>query len=233
MSKENLNNIPGWKANLDALDNLPGENAYDKSDAWEKLHVRLSDSKKTRIKAWYWIAAACIFFALLLSLFYPESNIHHAMNSSLHEHQPSIKTVSGEKGDKVPATNLTMAGNEKKILINPSKTMAKTISENTKEIVRISHTVSSTNLLPPTESNFMTPLDTLSSFVSIQPENKKLKVVHINELGDPVETLPEIVKNSDKHAFQFKIANQETYINPATASNSNDFTIIRIKPSQN
>jgi hypothetical protein len=83
------------------------------------------------------------------------------------------------------------------------------------------------------QSNFITPMDTLSSLVIIQPETKKLKVVHINELGDPVETLPEIVRNSDKHTFQFKIASQEIYINPTTASNTNGFTILKIKPSQN
>ena len=233
MSKENLNNIPKWKVNLDALDNLPGDTTYNKSGAWEKLHVRLGDNKRSTIKAWYWVAAACIFFVLLIPLFYSESNNQQNTNSQLNEHRASIKTPSSDKEDKAPVTNLTVIDNEKKFPAPPTKTMAKLIHENKKEKLRLSYTVSSKSLIPETELNFMTPLDTLSSLATIQPEKKKLKVVHINELGDPIQTLPEIVKNSDKHAFQFKIASQETYINPATVSNTNGFTILKIKTSQN
>lgn len=230
MSTENLNNIPNWKVNLDALDNLPGDTTYDKSVAWEKLHVRLGDNKRSTIKAWYWVAAACIFFALLIPLFYSESNNQHNTNSALNEHQPSIITPSDHKA---PITNLAVTDNEKKFPAPPTKTMAKLIHENKKEKLRLSYTVISKSIIPETESNFMTPLETLSSLATIQPEKKKLKVVHINELGDPIQTLPEIVKNSDKHAFQFKIADQGIYINPATASNTSGFTILKIRSSQN
>jgi len=233
MSKENLNNISNWKAKLDALDNLSGDTTYDKNDAWEKLHARLGGKTESKKSMWYWVAAACIFFALLIPLFYSDSNNHHAANSALNEHQSSIKIPSGDKNDKTPVTNVTVADNERKFPAASSKTITKIIHENTKENIRLSHTVTPTSLMTPTESNLTGPLDTLSSLATIQPEIKKLKVVHINELGDPVETLPEIVKNSDKHAFQFKIASQETYINPATASNTNGFTILKIKTSQN
>lgn len=231
MSKENLNNIPNWKAKLDALDDLPGDNTYVKNDAWEKLHARLGNNKRSTNKAWYWIAAACIFFTLLIPLFYSNSNNHQATNVSLDKPQPSIKAPSGDKSNTSPVTNLSVVNNERKPPVTIFKTREKIIHE--KEKLRLSYAVSSKILIPQTNSDLMTPLDTLSSLTIVKPENKKLKVVHINELGDPAETLPEVVKNSDRHIFQFKIGSQETYINPTTASNTNSFTILKIKTSQN
>ncbi|MEO6843764.1 MAG: hypothetical protein ABI184_01255 [Ginsengibacter sp.] len=235
MSKENLNNIPNWKLKLDALDSLPGDPEYDKNRSWEKLYVRLGGKKKSINKTWFWVAAACIFFAVLVPLFYADSNNQHSTGPALNEHQASIKTHSPiiDKGDPAAVTNLTVTNNEREFPAASSETMTKMMHENKKTKLRLTYTVSLKSLTPEIKSNFITLADTLSSLATIQPEKKKLRVAHINELGDPVETLPEIVKNSDKHTFQFKIASQEIYINPATASNTNSFTILKIKPSQN
>lgn len=50
-------------------------------------------------------------------------------------------------------------------------------------------------------------------------EKSKFKVVHINELGDPVEVSTDMVHTADLHAFQLQLATQEVYKNPSVASN--------------
>ena len=80
----------------------------------------------------------------------------------------------------------------------------------------------------------MEQADTLSYAIKIIfPEKKKLKVVQINELGNPEESQPGVVRNTDKHLFQFKFGNQEIYANPSLASADKGFTILKIKTSSN
>jgi len=234
MSKENLNNIPNWKLSLGTIDSVPEEHIPDKGALWERLHARLGRKPGSKKSMWYWVAAACIFFALLIPLFY-SIRINQAI-STVKENQPSTKAPAGkiiDKEDAAAVTNSSLAKNDGKSEETSSKRQKQMTHENKKIKLRFTYTVSPEALSPETLSNFTTPVDTAASFAATKPEKKKLKVVHINELGDPVETLPEIVKNSDKHTFQFKIASQETYINPAVVSNTNSFTILKIKTSQN
>ena len=50
-----------WKAST-------GE-AFNKEASWNKLHERLHSKSNKRKVIWYWLAAACLFFALFISLF--------------------------------------------------------------------------------------------------------------------------------------------------------------------
>ena len=63
--------------------------------------------------------------------------------------------------------------------------------------------------------NAVAPVDTAIAIVTILPEKKKLKVVHINELGDPVTVSPNIARNSRTPFFQVKFINQEINTKPA------------------
>ena len=69
--------------------------------------------------------------------------------------------------------------------------------------------------------------------VAKAPAVKKLKVVHLNELGDAVEVSEETVHRRDIHLFKLKLARQEVYINPSVAINKAGFTILKTKPSSN
>ena len=77
----------------------------------------------------------------------------------------------------------------------------------------------------------ITPVDTQINIIAIVHEKKKLRVVHINELGDPVEELPAMAHNSEMHSFQLRLANQEVYVNPSIASGKTSFNILPIKNS--
>lgn len=236
MLNENLNNTPNWKQKLETADSFPGEAVYNKKAAWEKLHARLGGKTRRKKPVWYWMAAACITFALIIPLVYSIRNNQQQTTSTVKEKQVLVETsptTTIEKKDSVPVRSVSIDINQKKSSVISHQALAKMNDGSKEKKLRLTYTVSPKNLIPEMESNFITPIDTLSSLATIQPEKKKLKVVHINELGEPAQTLPDLLRNSDKHTFQFKIASQEIYINPATASNTNGFTILKIKPSQN
>ena len=78
-------------------------------------------------------------------------------------------------------------------------------------------------------NNALQPVDTAINIVAILPEKKKLKVVHINELGDPVEETPNIARNYEHHSFQVKLINQEVYTSPPPSSGNTGFNIFKTK----
>jgi len=75
--------------------------------------------------------------------------------------------------------------------------------------------------------NAVAPVDNEIAIITILPEKKKLKVVHINELGDPVTVSPNIAK-SHEHRSLVKFINRE--INTSLPSSGNTgFNIFKTK----
>ena len=68
MIDEKPNNNIDWKDKLDGLESLPGEK-FNKEASWEKLYARLQSKSKSKKMIWYWLAAACLFFGLFISIF--------------------------------------------------------------------------------------------------------------------------------------------------------------------
>ena len=242
MSKENQNKFEDWKSKLDNLDSLPGEIMPDKNEAWEKLYARLGGKKRKQKSIWYWAAAACILFALMIPPFFLKnknrqiSNTQTQINnteSDSHLIKNSTKKAIDEKDSTQIFHSSIVINNQVKTEAVSPKKIRKNIYEKQMNPLRLPDMVSTQNILLEAKSNSLSPMDTFSSIATSNPVKKKLKVVHINELGDPVETLPGIVRNTDKHSFEFKIADQGIYINPATASNTSGFTILKIRSSQN
>ena len=77
-------------------------------------------------------------------------------------------------------------------------------------------------------NNAVVPVDSAISIVAILPEKKKLKVVHINELSDPIAELPGITRYAERHSFQLKLINQEVYSSPPSSGNTG-FNIFKTK----
>ena len=67
MSNENPNNTSPWRNKLDELEHLPGS-AFNRDAAWDKLYGRLGGNRKNKKISWYWIAAACLLFGLMITL---------------------------------------------------------------------------------------------------------------------------------------------------------------------
>ena len=60
-------------------------------------------------------------------------------------------------------------------------------------------------------------------------EKKKLKVVHLNELGDPVSEPRNRLLPDDYGLIQFKLINQQVYTSSPAPSNSTGFNILQSK----
>ena len=78
----------------------------------------------------------------------------------------------------------------------------------------------------------LAPVDTQRSIAAIVPGNKKLRVVHINELGEPAEQTV-MIRKTEMHSFQLKLANQEVFVSPQFTSKITGFTILKTKTSTN
>lgn len=242
MSNEKQNNYEDWKSKLNHLDGLPDESMPDKNEVWEKLHHRLHGKIRSKKTLWYWAAAACILIIIMTPLVHFKYNnndlpntqtLNNSIETPTHDLENSPGIIISDKKDSSlnsePALAIT---NQLKKEIPSDKKITRQNEQKKITIIRLSDTVSRQNLLAD-QSNSLSLLDTFQVATTAVPAKKKLKVVHINELGDPVEVSPGNVANTYKHAFQFKIGNQETIVNPAIASNTSGFTILKLKSSQN
>lgn len=231
MINEKPNKECHWKNKLADLESLPGE-TFNKEAAWEKLHTRLQPKSKNKKITWYWIAAACLFFAVCISFFLSNKKenvlvknnvMQKKINSSSSQHLPpinkdtSIIITSSSNENKTPAHSINKV--EKiNTTINP-KTIPTEIVQNKKE----------GSIAQEIKNNAIMPVDTATSIVTNLPEKKKLKVVHINELGVPVSEPPVIARNSESHSFQLKLLKQEVYTGSSLPANSTRFKIFTTK----
>ena len=88
MSNENPNNTPHWRNKLDELEHLPGS-SFNKDAAWDKLYGRLRGNRKSKKIYWYWIAAACLLFGLMITLLnYHKDNPEPSNKATVMKQQP-------------------------------------------------------------------------------------------------------------------------------------------------
>lgn len=216
-SNENHNNVQPWKDKLEELKALP-EYRLDKGAAWGKLYGRLNEKEPGEKSGWYWIAAAWLVFALVGALFFINSTRQKITASE-------IKATSGGTGNALAKT--TEKKDEGKradaiILQKKAPAVDKKINRKTIKIVslkpilklRLTDTVSEQNLAIKPRNDFINPSNNSSGLVIVKPEKNKLRVVHINELGGPVEEMTGVERNVSTHYFQIRFANQEVYASP-------------------
>jgi hypothetical protein len=72
-----------------------------------------------------------------------------------------------------------------------------------------------------------------NSTTTIILPKKKLNVVHINELGEPVIETSDITRFADMHSFQLKFGNGEVISTSPIASKSSGLIILKTKPPSN
>ena len=233
MSIENHNN---WKSKLEELECFPEGNLPDKNISWEKLHARLGGKKRTKKTVLYWAAAACILFALMIPLIIKNKKNPQLAHVEIIQKQPQVKTsLPAPNGNKISAPNVNPALGEHETVVvgNFSNSKNKIIRQNKGSDIRLFDTVNLNDIVNSNNYKSLQPVDTSSNLTSIIPVKKKLRVIQINELGDPQESQPGLARNSDKHTFLFKFGNQEIFTNPSLASSDKGFTILKIKTSPN
>jgi hypothetical protein len=236
MTSENQNSN-NWKIKLDELSSLPGETVVDKNAAWTKLDARLRRKRKEAKPIWYWVAAACILFAIMIPLLL--LNKEDGQLTTVEIEQKPIETKKSEvtavvKKDSIK--KITSPSAQKNMVTVENKThKISTIISAKKPInqFRVPITVSTQDMMAETKNISLQPINIPSGLAASPPVKKQLKVVHINELGDPVKEMPEMANREVLHSFQIKLAGQETYSDPPVALNKKGFTIFKIKTSSN
>lgn len=238
MSNENHNNTGDWRSRLDALDNLPAETVIDKNASWEKLHERLRGKKSSRKILWYWPAAACLLLVLMIPLINSIKTYHGLAKIGTVQRQPAIiSSPNALINKKDPVGIIVTAPFEK----NQAMTVEDKSLKKYQEVIpvailkkiRLNHAVSNPDFMKETIILAPQPMEPSLNIAAAPPANKKLKVVHINELGDPVEESPGMAHSADVHSFQLKLARQEVYVNSSVASRATGFTILKSKTSPN
>jgi hypothetical protein len=222
MSEEKLNN--NWKQKLEDAESLPHAALQNKDDIWEKLHARIAEKPSSKKIIWYWMAAACLLFAVII----PSLTIHRSTtalvkNSAINNANDAVKNAVVQKNKPVeaPAEEITSAQMRE-------QTQKNSVVKNTEQYITTADTVNVIPLVsnddqPLQNETVATPatFDT-TAIATVSPKlmQKKLKVVHINELGEIYEVPADLVRTTDLHLFQLKLAQQEIYNASATASNN-------------
>lgn len=238
MSNENHNNTGNWRSKLEALESVPGETVVDKNASWEKLHERLRVKKSGKKMIWYWAAAACLLLVLIIPFINSNKKNQQPAKNETVQKQPSIKpglTISNDKKDLAQITKTAPVKRNRDFPVaeKGAGKYQRIVPATVTTINRIGDTVSIPGLMKETLVTAIQPLDTSLDIVLARPVNKKLKVVHINELGDPVEEFPGMAHNADAHSFKLKLASQEVYSGSSVAYRTDAFTIIKSKTSPN
>jgi len=234
MLNDKPNNMD-WKNKLEEMESSPGE-IFNKEASWDKLHIQLQPKQKKRKVIWYWLAAACLFFALFI-LF---------ILSNKKENVLMKNTVLQNKIDS-SYSNVPMINDDSSKIISSSSILnnkpSHFINNNDKTITAIHHKIIKQEIIhdkkdresiitQEIDNNAVTPVATAINIVANLPEKKKLKVVHINELGEPVTEAPSMAHLYNRHSFQFKFMNQEGYTTSSNFSNNNkvlkNFTTINL-----
>ncbi len=232
MLNEDLNNLH-WKNKLEDADGLSAETLSDKNATWEKLHNRLRENSKPKKVVWYWAAAACLLMAVVIPLMLVHKNENTVVKNNIQKNKRSKSELKQAKPLKNGATAAisTGTGEKKRTIKIKIKNYNNTIADTNKEPSETNNNnqITANKIIlsvPSTDSIVVTT-------AGIMHAKKKLKVVHINEIGDPVEALSEITHKTDLHLFQLKLATQEVYDKSSVASNTTGIPIIKLKTSRN
>ena len=192
------------KERLDGLDSLPGETAFNKDAAWEKLHHRLQEKPRHNRIVWYW-AAACLLPAVLV--LWMVSNKSETF---------LVKTIQQKKHTNIPVIQLPLVQKEMST-VSPSITVEKNqsiknIHKKAKNIPvdKTSNTqtapflVTTVETMPEGVTTIIPPANTITAIATITMVKKKLRVVHINELDNIPEQIASSV-NHEQKSFRFRL----------------------------
>jgi hypothetical protein len=236
MSNENPNNTPHWRNKLDELEHLPGS-VFIKDAAWDKLYGRLRGNRKSKKIFWYWIAAACLLLGLLITLLNYDKNTSQPANK-----ETAIKKQPKEiKKPVLKVEEVTKNENENSAELIKDKIVT-TSNRPVQRNRRITPTEVPTKvhrddvvISDPENEPVVKPLQIINTnaTTAVLPQKKKLNVVHINELGDPVIKSSDITRVTDIHSFQLKFGNGEVLSNSPIASKSSGLIILKTKPTSN
>jgi hypothetical protein len=234
MSNEHPNHNSRWRDKLEEMAHVPGE-PFNKDMAWDKLYGRLREGRKNKKVLWYWIAAACVVIAVVFSVlsYYSKDGAKLPENKIAISHpaKPTIVPPALVRTNTLSNHEIHLEAAGKRIAVNPR--FAKTKFRI--DIVGISKPPTtglpdvSPQIAPPTHVLHLTDSPPIASTSTAR---KKLEVVHINELGDPIPETFDLVGKSEKY-LKMKLAKGEILASPSFATKNTGFPIVTIKTASN
>ncbi len=230
MLNENPNNDFHWKTKLEGLESLPGE-TLNIEEAWDKLHDRLHKKIANKKVEWFYAAAACLLVALLLPWFlYNKKENIVAKNNAPHNPIQNSNSIQSTLSKKVSVAIISSRV-QKKSSLRPVENSNKitTVDHKTLTVENVADKPDKEEFIEREISNAIAPLDTQKNIAAIVPEKKKLRVVHINEMGDPVSESQNVARYYERHSFQIKIINQEVFTSPSLSQSNKEFAIFKSK----
>jgi hypothetical protein len=237
MLNENSSEL-NWRNKLEDMNGFPGEILPDKNAVWEKLHSRLHQQPRRVKPLWYWTAAACLLVMIIVPFLIankkPVAMIKNAPSGSLPQQQV-IRQVLPLKENGMVNTSSVL---NRKVIINPPK--AKENNSQPAPVILFNNAIESKELAGKKEQKeipFTVQIDKtipvidtpVENSVAAIPTRKKLKVVHINELGDPVEEAHNILPPSDYGAIKIMLIKQQVYAVSSVPPNSIGFNVSKNK----
>lgn len=243
MLQERPNEPNQWQNRLSELDSLGGEPALDKTAAWNRLHNRLTKKPANRKPLWYLLAAASLIAVVLLPLLFTSKQ--------------EVPTVSEKKSTPTNQLPITVSldsvtGPKDQLVKNPdvqAKTMENSVVWEKTAVVRTKQKAQkhipdqrdsleiATIELPELPANIIQPVDT-SFLVAVSPlvADKKLKLVHINEVEPPPSKEPSYatlkLNTSLQEQSKIKNSRKSRSSNLSMGKNASDNLVrIQLSPS--
>ena len=232
MLNENQNR-QHWLARLEDPQGLPEECVQDKEAAWQQLQARLQPSSSRKKNAWFWAAAACLLVVISVPILTAKKD--QAVTVNKRQSLPMV-----EKAIAIPQ----LPTRETTILTNPTVvSRAKQLNrpDNKNSIKKLSFRAPVVNRLSPSPAVIIQPLNnpslaatqrvtvvTVKYPVALSPA-KKLKVVHVNELGETTPDAYPMVRMEDNGASRVRLFNRELFSNAGSGAMGSGFNIFKSK----
>ena len=232
MLNENQNR-QHWLARLEDPQGLPEECVQDKEAAWQQLQARLQPSRSRKKSAWFWAAAACLLVVISVPILTAKKE-----QAVIVDKEQSLPTV--EKAIAIqqwPTRETTIIAN--RAVVSRAKQLNR--PDNKSSIKKLTFQTPVINQLPTCPVVIIQPLSnpslaatqrvtvaTVKHPAALSPA-KKLKVVHINELGETTPDAYPMVRMEDNGASRVRLINQELFSNAGSGAMGSGFNIFKSK----
>jgi len=221
-----------WKILLENPDSFHGEIIKHKTEAWEKLYQRLHKKPQRKLSAWYWAAASLVVAIGTVMLF-----ISREKNQVTVVSGPAVvKTQS----PRVNSKSLTLIQKNRVVKLTKSKQKTRTTAVQKNNLTGSAHF--NKNFNPDSVITQLTELVTSPTIINDSsaihsvtvtiPAKKKLRVVHLNEIGQPAEESTVNNKFRERHGFGLRVSSGEIY-NPVYGSSTNNGLILTKRSNSN
>lgn len=224
MANKTFNNQSSWRTALDELTLPQDQPMHDTNILWGRLEERII--KKRTSRPWYWLAAACL---CITGVFIISNNKNPASTITIQHntHSDVTKAIHASSLKMVSATTPVIEKNNirssvfKKITLVHSDRSAPVKIPPATTVIQTQDSMISPLLLthaPKTKGIFYNTL------------NKKLPIVHINDMEEPVDEMPAVAEKNNRPFLSIRLFNRENL--PASPANNgaNDFLKIKLNP---